>query len=52
MMPYVTALRVARDAVKLQLRREGHIVSQYKASAITELAKQLFEQDRERFRQP
>jgi hypothetical protein len=48
MMPYVTALRVCREAVKLRLRREGHIVSQYPAATITELAKQLFAADRER----
>jgi hypothetical protein len=44
----VTALRIAREAIKLRLRREGHIVSQYKASAITQMAKELFEKDRER----
>jgi hypothetical protein len=48
MMPYVTALRLAREAVKLQLRREGKIVSQYKAATLTQMAQELFERDRER----
>jgi hypothetical protein len=48
MMPYVTALRVAREAVKLQLRREGKIVSQVKAATLSQMAQELFERDRER----
>ena len=35
-------------AVKLRLKQAGFIVSQYKASAINELAKQLLDADRQR----
>jgi hypothetical protein len=45
---HVHAFLAARNAVKDRLKREGHIVSQYKASAITELAKQLLAANRER----
>jgi hypothetical protein len=38
-MVYTRAFLSAREAVKLQLRREGKIVSQYKAATITEMAK-------------
>jgi hypothetical protein len=48
MMPYVTALRVARDAIELQLRREGRIVSQVKAATLSQMAQELLERDRER----
>jgi hypothetical protein len=48
MMPYVTALRVARDQVKDRLRRKGKIVSQVKAATLSQMAQELFERDRER----
>jgi hypothetical protein len=47
-MVHIRALLTARDEVKLALKREGHIVSQFKASQITELAKQLLDADRPR----
>jgi hypothetical protein len=43
MMVRIRAFYMVREQVKQALKREGHIVSQYKASAISELAKQLFE---------
>jgi hypothetical protein len=47
-MLHVRALCAARAQVKLDLKRQGFVVSQYKASAITELAWQLLDADRER----
>jgi hypothetical protein len=47
-MVYVHALRVARDAVKRRLRAEGKIVSQFKAATLSQMAKELFERDRDR----
>jgi hypothetical protein len=47
-MIHVHALLTARDQVRLALKREGHIVSQFKASQINELAKQLLDADRPR----
>jgi hypothetical protein len=39
----VIAMRIARETVKFALKREGYVVSHYKAAQITELAKQLLE---------
>jgi hypothetical protein len=47
-MVHIHALLAARAQVKLDLKRQGYIVSHYKASAITELAWQLLNADRER----
>jgi hypothetical protein len=47
-MVYTRAFLSARDAVKLQLKREGKIVCQYKPATLSEMAKELFESDRER----
>jgi hypothetical protein len=47
--PHVTALAAARDAVKDRLRREGVIVSQVRPVELSEMAKELFEADRERW---
>jgi hypothetical protein len=47
-MPYVHALYTAREAVKQQLRAQGHIVAQYRPATLSAMAKELFERDRER----
>jgi hypothetical protein len=47
-MVHIRALFAARDAVKLRLKQEGHIVSHYRSSQITALAQQLFDANRQR----
>jgi hypothetical protein len=47
-MVHTRALFAARDAVKLRLKQEGHIVSHYRPSQITALAQQLFDANRQR----
>jgi hypothetical protein len=47
-MLHVSALFAAREQVKLRLKQEGFIVSQYKSSQITEFAKQLLDANRPR----
>ena len=47
-MVHIRALLAARDAVKLQLKRQGKIVAHYKAGQITALAQQLLAADRQR----